>query len=309
MENKREIENSPSFSNHMYFIAVSLKRAFKELMFHEPLLLSSSVAFFTLFSLPPILIILTNLFGAIFQSELIGKNLYATLTESFGKNSANQINKIINNIQELGNYPLITIIGSVLLIFIGTTTFSIIHRSLNQIWQVKEKPRSNFVNFLKERGIALIIIFLSGLLFLASLLTEIIITYFKRITSEVFPLAIAIINEAVSIAIVTVWFAIIFKVLPNVRLKWKLVWVGAIVTGILFDIGKFILGKVLVGSNLNTIYGTASSIILVLLFLFYSALILFYGASFTKVYASMINHKIQPRNHSVAYEINEVERE
>jgi membrane protein len=306
MKNNRDSNASPGFSKHLYLIAISLKRAFKELTLHDPLLLSSSVAFFTLFSLPPILIILTNLFGAIFKSEDIGKKLYNTLSASFGENSANQINKIIHNIQDLGNYPLITIVGTVLLIFIGTTTFSIIHKALNQIWQVKEKPKNNLVYFLKERGIALIIIFLSGLLFLASLMTEVVITFFKRWSIEKFPVAIAIINETISIVIVTIWFAIIFKALPNVKLKWSLVWVGAFVTGVLFDIGKFLLGILLVGSNLKTVYGTASSIILVLLFLFYSSLILFYGASFTKVYATLLHHKIEPRSYSVAYEINEL---
>lgn len=288
------------------------KEAFKELHKHDPLLLSSSVAFFTLFSLPPILIIVINILGAVFKEKRISGEVFKTLNEVFGKHSTALIQGIIENVQKLGGNLLITVLGTVFLIFVGTTTFSIVHKALNQIWQVKQKPKSNFIRVFKERIISLAVILFSGILFLASLLLDATVAFLKDYIEALIPdlssIPLFAINQLFSLIIVTIWFAIIFKFLPNIKIPWKVVWIGASATGILFSIGKYVLGILLINGNISTIYGAAGSMILLLLFLFYSSLILFYGASFTKVFAITGNYLVEPRNYAVFYEINEVKK-
>lgn len=290
-----------------------LKEAFSELQQHDPLLLSSSVAFFTLFSLPPILIIVISILGWILKEKIISGEIYNTLSEIFGEKASELIKGIIENFLAIGSNLSITVLGSLFLIFVGTTTFSVIHKALNQIWQVKEKPKSNFVRMLKERIISLAVILFSGILFIASLLIETFMGFINKHIELIFPklssYPLLAINHFFSIIIVTIWFAIIFKFLPNIRIPWKPVWIGAAFTGILFSIGKYVLGILLINSNISNIYGAAGSIVLLLLFLFYSAMILFYGASFTKVFAISHDYKVTARNYAVVYEINEIEDE
>jgi membrane protein len=308
MEDKRVISKktlSRYLPDYFFITLQTFKQAFFELLRHDPLLLGSSVAFFTVFSLPPILIILINVLSIAFEGVGIGEKLFIYLNNTFGPHTAGQIIKTIENINELRKGVYATIIGAIILVFIGTTAFSIIHKALNQIWQVKEKPRNNLLYFLKDRAVALFIIFLSGLLFLLSLLSDILITLFKQYTDSEFPSIVTVLNQVFSIAIVTLWFAIIFKFLPSVKLKWQIVWVGAIVTGLLFSTGKYVLGEILMNRNIATIYGAAGSIVLLLLFLFYSSLMLFYGASFMKVYAARMHFKVEPSHHSVSYQVNE----
>jgi membrane protein len=308
MEDKRAIANKIIFKYlpHLFFDTLQTFRlAFQELLQHDPLLLGSSVAFFTVFSLPPILILLINGLGVLFKGANIGEKLFVYLRNTFGQHSSDQIIRTIENINELRHGAIATILGAIILAFIGTTAFSIIHKALNQIWQVREKPRNNLLYFFRERVLALLIIFLSGLLFLLSLLSDIVITLIKQYTDSEFPSLLIILNQIFSVGIVTLWFAIIFKLLPNVRLPWKVVWLGAVVTGLLFSVGKFILGEILINKNIATIYGAAGSIVLLLLFMFYAALILFFGAAFMKVYAAKNNYKIEPSNQSIGYQFNE----
>lgn len=286
------------------------KKSFKILMKNAPLRLGASTAFFTIFALPPIILIITSVFGFIFNEEIISGELFETLKKIIGEKSAAAVYNILENIQHIEKNLLITILGFLFLIFISTTLFKVIQSSLNQIWQIKLKKSRDLKHVLKSRFISFSLIIFGGVLFLISLLLDSALAYSKDYIAEIIPgldsFLIQTARRLVTFGVLIIGLSIIFKFLSDAHLFWKPVIAGAVLTAVLFTIGEVILGKLLINSGLGNIYGTAAAIVLFLLFVFYSSFIFYFGATFTKCYAEYCDKAIQPKGYATFYKVKDV---
>ena len=284
-----------------------VRKSVKTLKSSQPLILGSATAFFTLFSLAPIIIITINVMSLYFKREMVSEKLYTKLATLFGQDTAVQFQSIADNFREQASSVWITIGGSIFLAFVSTTLFHVIRSAINQIWSVKIRPASRIGHNLRQRSEALVIIFVGGLLFAVSLFADTFITvlnnYMDRLVPSVDLALIKVVSFIVSLITVSLWFAILFKYLPDARLRGKDAIVGGLFTGVLFSIGKYILAKVLITDNLNNIFGASASVMLVLLFIFYSSIIMYFGAAFTKNWACECGSDITPKKNAEFYTI------
>lgn len=286
--------------------------AFKDFKRNEPLRLAGATAFFTTFALPAILIILVQFIGLIFSKESLRSKLFSSLSKVLGHEGAMQIQQTFWGFQSLATNRFITVAGFLFLIFVATTLFKIIRDSLNQLWNVRV-PDNKPVLQLAGRFHSLIIILLAGLLFISAMVAEGAEAILHRYTGSWHSLTgnffSGIINQFIAVIIVTSWFSVLFKMLPDAKASWRVVIPGGLFTGILFSIGKIIIRTALSAGNLNNIFGASSSIVLLLLFVFYCSFILYYGACFTKAYALFVNNPIKAAPYAIKYKLVEVKSE
>lgn len=289
------------------------KNAFVQLRRSDPLILASATAFFTLFSLAPILVILVNILSIIFQNDKIAESLFQPLQKVFGSETSEQIQGIVGNVIDVGGAWYITVGGFIFLMFVATNLLNIIKKAINQLWRIRKNRKRKIKYSLKERLIALVLILSIGFIFTISLLLDTSVAFLQDYLEELIPsvdaFLIRTVNTIFSILVVTAWFAILYKILPDAIVHWKVAIVGGLLTAVLFTIGKWILGYLLNYSNMVTIFGTFASVLFILLFIFYSSLILYYGASFTYGYANATDRPIKPKKHSVNYEVKIVSNE
>lgn len=290
-----------------------VKETFHTLRQHDLVLYAAAIAFFTVFSLPSFLIIIVQVIGPILGESPVRRQLALQLKSLIGTTSTYQIDAIIQGRALQSNDPLLNIIGIVFLLFSATVIFAYVRRALNSLWDVKPKPKSGILWFIGDRLLSLGFIVFLGFLMLCTLVLEALLQKFSDQLDETLPgYAIDIMNVLnflVSLWLVSIIFALIFKYLPSTRLRWKEVMVGAVVTGVLFSIGRFIISKVLSETDIATIYGTAGSLAGILVWVFYAAILLLVGATFTKVYAMQSGKEISPDKNAVRIEIKEVPEE
>lgn len=290
-----------------------LKESYTELSNSDPLRLAAATAFFTTFALPAILIIMIQFIGFVYNPEAFSDDLFERLRVILGFESAQQIKEVLEGFQEQADNWYITLGGFLFLMFVATTLFKIVKDSINQLWEIKLEHRARFGKRMKQRAKAMAVIVFAGILFLASLLSDALIAILSDLIKDYWPAItkafIQIIRQVFAIAIVTVWFAVVFKFLPDARTPWKTAFAGAFFTAVLFTGGKFLLGWLLSGSNIGSIYGASGSIVLILLFVFYSSFILYYGAAFTKQWGKYTNNELRPRDYATFYELAEIKKE
>jgi membrane protein len=290
----------------------SLRQSFVEIKKNDPLRLAGATAFFTTFALPPILIILFQLFSLFLNRRLVGTELMKTITDTFGKDSAAQIRQTTRGFRTLAINWYITLAGMLFLIFVATTLFSVIKNSLNDIWNigVKNKPGIRFNLLLRARSLGIILV--AGLLFLGGIFMDgfeiLASNYLQKLWPAGWLFFRGALNEIVSVIIITIWFIVLFRYLADGRPAWKIAIAGGCLTGILFSIGKTLLSFVMRNTNINTLYGASGSIVLILLFVFYSSFILYFGASFIKMYAEAIGKPFRLVNHAFHYQIQEIKK-
>ncbi len=267
---------------------IALKRAFALFGRNDPLMLSGATAFFTAFAISPIIIILMNALTLYFETENIRPQLFDKIASVFGKRTATDIQTIVDNIRLLESNIWITVISTVFFIFVATTLVSVVRNAIHRIWNIHQHGKKQLKTRLKERVIGIVIILLMGVLFLVSLVMDTSIAvfreYLQHLETTVHIAIIRVVNILFSIIVVTSWFTILFKMLPEAKVMWKVAFAGGLLTGILFNIGKFILGKILIYGRIVTIFGASTSIALLLLFIFYSSFILYFGSAFTFEY-------------------------
>lgn len=286
--------------------------AFSEFRRNEPLRLAGATAFFTTFALPPILIILIQFIDFTFNIKNLRNKFFFHIAEILGRQSAAQVKITFSGFTSLAKNWWITIGGFIFLMFVATTLFKVIKDSLNQLWNTKPAIKQPFKLQLKSRAISLIIILIAGVLFLGSILAEGIESMFYNYnysSSVLTPIDNFLRNftsQGISAIIVTVWFAILFKVLPDAKASWKVVICGGFFTAILFTAGKAIIRYALSLGNITNIFGASGSFVLLLLFLFYSSFILYYGACFTKVFAIFVEEPIEAGKYAVKYKMVEM---
>ena len=284
--------------------------SFSEFRRNEPLRLAGATAFFTTFALPPILIILVQVIGLVFKIENLRDKFFLRLAETLGKQSTAQIKVTFSGFTALAKNWLITFGGFIFLMFVATTLFKVIKDSLNQLWNVRGETKKPLRLQVKTRVISMVIILLGGILFIGGMLIEGIESNFWQYTNpfsvSTMGFLTSVVNHVVSVIIVTAWFAVLFKVLPDARVSWKVVFSGGLFTGILFTAGKIVIRYALSFGDIRNIFGASGSFVLLLLFLFYSSFILYYGACFTKVFATFIDEPIIAAEHAIKYKMVEV---
>ena len=281
--------------------------AFTNLKTNDPIRMAAATAFFSFFALPPITIILSQVYGNLLDGHdrQVSWQLFRELANLFGYSGAKQLQDISENIQERPTGQLQTGLSIFLLLLASTTLFATVKNSLNQLWNVKPAADRRAWHTLIDRAVAFGIIIFSGLLFTGSLAVHRLLSPLNDDLDHIIGLRNAG-QHIWSVLVLTTWFAVVFKFLPDIRIRWRAVRVGALVTGVLVEIGEQILNKLLIQSSVGLLYGASGAIILVLLFVFYAALIFYYGASFTRQYAQQINEAAEPGDHAVAYKIKEV---
>lgn len=284
--------------------------AFSEFKRNDPLRLAGATAFFTTFALPPILIILVQIIGVVFRIQNLRDKFFSRLAQVLGHQSAAQLRTTFFGFTSLAKNWFLVAVGFIFLMFVATTLFKVIKDSINQLWNVKGTFEQPFKFKMEKRVISLIIILFAGFLFICGLLIEGLEVFLFQYTGELAPHATnflsVLINNFVSVIIVSTWFAVLFKVLPDAKTSWKVVVAGGIFTGILFSIGRIVIRYMLGLGNITNIFGASGSLVLLLLFLFYSSFILYYGACFTKVYAVLIDRPISAAHYAVKYKMVEV---
>jgi membrane protein len=287
-------------------IAGAFRRALGLLKRNDPLILCSSTAFFATFSLSPIFILLLNLFSIYFTSASIGYQMSQVMASTFGAETAKDIQTIVYNFKEMESGWLLTIGSSIFFLFVATTLLTVVKKAIHKIWRIRSKPEWHLRYFGWERGTAVLLIFYSGVLLLLSILVDTGLGVSSDYLATVWPgaalVAIRFLNIVFSIAVTTLWFAMIFKILPEARVNWEVAFVGGFLTALLFNAGQFILGKLLVHARLASIFGATTSLAVILLFIFYCSFILYFGAAFTHEYAIKTDQKIVTSRHSRMYE-------
>lgn len=273
--------------------------------------MSSSLAYYTIFSLAPLLIIIISLSGIFLGKDAAEGKVYGQLENFVGSNTALQLQEMIKNASLSGKSDMAVAIGIITLVVGATTVFAQIQDSINSIWGLKPKPKSGLLQFLRNRFLSFSIIIGLGFLLLVSLTLSTLIDGFSGALQTRFPdvtvLLFYIINLVITLIITAVIFGAIFKVLPDAKIKWKDVAAGAIVTAVLFMLGKFGISYYIRESNVGSTYGAAGSLVILLLWVYYSAIILYFGAEFTKAFALKYGSRIHPDDYAVTTKTIEVE--
>jgi membrane protein len=290
--------------------AVHFKHAFKLFQKNDPLRLAGATAFFTNFALPPILLILIRLFGFFVDRKIIVTGLFERLSSILDESSTTQIRQTLKNIRGIDHQWYATLISFVFFLFVATTLFTVIKNSMDQIWSIAMDEHTSFLFKLKIRARSMVIILLAGILFFVGLLTDSIQAFIGAYINTASPtfgkVFLSILNQLLFIAIVTTWFSVLFRFLTSGRPTWKSSIRGGLLTGVLFTLGKFILRIALPLSNIGNIYGASGSIVLIMLFVFYSSFIFYFGACFVKVLSDSKETPIRPIKGAFNYEIKEV---
>lgn len=279
----------------------------------NPFLHSASTAYFTIFSLPAIGVISITLAGYFYEDEVVRTQFLEQINQLMGESSAKQVDSLLTSVSISSERLLFRIVGIGALIFSATTVFISLQDSLNAVWSIKAKPRKGILKFIINRLLSLAMIAALGFLLLVSLLADTIISFINNYISNWIDESTLYFvqgsNIVVSLSFITLVFAIIFKVLPDAKLKWRDVWVGAFITTVLFVAGKFALGFYLGAANLTDSYGAAGSFVAILVWVYYSVLILIFGAQVTFVYAHTLRKVIPPTEDAVEVKIIEKEIE
>ena len=269
-----------------------LKKAFKQWFSRDPFRESSVIAFNAVFSLPGLLVVIVSLAGYFFGAEIVNKHIHETITDALGADTADQIEEMIVVAARSRDSIWATILGFVTILIGATGVFVQLQKSLNIIWEVKARPKKSGIwNFLRARLFSFGLILSIAFLLLMSLVISSILAaageWLKTNWSDSLMWLFNVLNFIASLIIITVLFGMMFKYLPDAKVKWKYVWVGALVTSILFTIGKTLLGLYFGKAEPGSGYGAAGSIILILLWTSYSSMIVFFGAEFTKAYSDI----------------------
>lgn len=287
-----------------------LKESAAEFIKNDPLRMAGATAFFTTFALPPILVIIIQSLKYVVGPELVRSRLFQKLRGTIGTEAVEQIIGVLNAFRRMADNWWVTIGGFVFLLFVATTLFRVIKNSINQLWKIRPMGRTSAGRTLMSRLKAIAVILVAGLLLVVGLMAESAQVFVGQYISQISPLISVYFNTVVSslfsILITTCWFAIVFRYLPDGRPKWKIAWIGALFTSLLFMLGKIILHWLLRYSSINNFYGASASIVLLLLFVFYSALILYYGACFTRSWALHQEQPIRPLSGFMHYRLVEI---
>lgn len=277
---------------------------FTQWLAREPFRSSAVIAFYTIFSMPGLLLIIINLAGYFYGEDAITRRISSEVEKMIGGSTAKDIEAIIANTSAHEDLTFTSLVGIATLIFGATGVFYQLQQTLNQIWEVKPQPQRKIVKMVMDRIFSFGLILAVGFLLLVSLIISALLTLMSNWVAFYFSTAFNIIfrflDFSLSVSVITLLFAAIFKFLPDAKIPWRDVWVGAFVTALLFVLAKIALGFYFGHSNPASAYGAAGTIILIMLWVSYAGLILLFGAEFTRIYANHHNERIKPSEYAVS---------
>lgn len=263
----------------------------------------ASIAFYTIFSLPAVLIVVLVIAGIFYGEKAVSGELYYQISTLWGHNTAVEIQRIVQNatISDAGSIAAIVAIAT--LLFSATTVFISVQNGLNKIWGVKAKPKRNWLKHIIDRLLSFALVAFFGILMILTLLLDALLEIFNDFIVEywsgVAKYLMQVFNFSISSIMITLIFAMIFKLLPDARIRWRDVWVGAFITTLLFVLGRLLIGLYLTNSDFNDTYGAAGSLVAVLMWVYYSSVILLLGAQFTQTYSKRYGKIIVPTSNAV----------
>ncbi len=280
-----------------------VKETFSEWQEDNVPLLAAALAYYTLFSLAPLLVIAIAITGAFFGEAAAQRDIAGQIQGMVGKDGAEAIQAMIQNANKpSAGGAIATLFGVVTLVLGASGVFGQLQTALNTIWEVKPKPGRGLKSFLKSRFLSFAMVVVIGFLLLVSLVLSAVLAGISNFFGSFLPALTVlgvVLNFVLSFAVTTVLFAAIYKFLPDVKVPWSNLWVGAAVTSLLFSIGRFLIGLYLGNSAVGSTYGAAGSLIVILIWVFYSAQILLIGAEFTQVYSKNRGLPIEPSPHAI----------
>lgn len=290
-----------------------LKASVNGFVHDRALKLSASLSYYTTFSLAPLLLLAISMAGVFLGEEAIKGHVFREINGLIGNQAALQIQEIIKNMELSGKTNTALIISIVTLIIGATTVFGDIQDSINIIWKVKAKPKRGWVKLIKDRLLSSSLIIGLGFLLIVSLLLNGAMTAANNFLKPYLPdytlFLVDIVNAGVGFGVIWMLFAIIFKVLPDAEIEWKHVKMGAFFTACLFMLGRYLINIYIQTTGAGSAYGAAGSLIVILLWVYYTAAILYFGAEFTRAYTDFTGVKIRPSEFAVYVEETERERE
>ena len=290
-----------------------LKESFNGFMNNRVLKLSAALAYYTVFSIAPLLIVIVYLCSFFFGREAVQGNIYMQIQGFVGHDAAIQLQEIIKNATIVGKGNFAAIIGVATLLIGATGMFTEMQDSINIIWKIKTNPQSAIWLYIKNRLLSFGVIGALGFLLLVSLIISGLIEALNLRLQTHFPAATItffyIMNLAINFVVIAVLFSVIFRVLPDASIKWKDVMAGAVTTAFLFMLGKFAISFYITRAKIGSTYGTAGSLVILLIWVYYSSVILYFGAEFTRAYALRYGEPIVPDEYAVMAENIEIEHD
>lgn len=322
MKRVRVVHKIKYFFVAIYHLFIAAGKGFME---DRVMKLSASLAYYTIFSLTPLIIIVLSAATLFFNDKMKTRDkFFIEVTELVGKPAATQIQGFVDHANKTGQSTMGLIIGLGTLVIGATAIFIEIQDSINLIWKVKAMPKKGWIKMLTNRLLSFSLIVSMGFLLLVSLvINSVVVGLGDKLVSliseskveDVIPVAndtmaliIYILNNALTLLAVTAVFTIIFKVLPDVNIKWKSAIIGALFTAVLFSLGKYLIGIYIEKGSTVSAFGAAGSIIIILLWIYYTSIILYFGAEFTQAYAEKFDGGISPSKYAVFTKITIVEK-
>lgn len=273
---------------------------------------SAALSYYTIFALPPLIILIISASGFFLEEKDVASFFYEQIAELVGPNTAQEVQNAMNNVTLNRSGVLPTIIGVAMLLFSASGVFAEIQSSINYIWGFIAKPEKSIIRLVKNRLLSFAMIASVGFLLLVSLLINSLASILYDYLAEFFAAStiylVKVLNNAIVFVIITLLFTTIFKTLPNGIIRLKDAFVGAAFTAVLFMIGKFGIGVYLGTTATSSLYGAAGSIIVMLMWVYYSAMILYFGAEFTKNYALLFGERIRPGQFSLEIDKNAIKK-
>ena len=265
--------------------------------------LAASLSYYTIFAMAPLIIIIISLVGSIFGRDAVQGTVYTEIRGLVGNEAALQIQEIIANLQSTHNTTIGTIIGIIILVIGATGLFTEIQGSINFIWSVKAKPRKSWLKYLINRGLSFVLVLTLGFLLVITLVASTVLDVLDDKLVKFFPDAtvylLNTLNMVLLLVTITSLFMVIYKVLPDAIISWRDALIGSVFTALLFSMGRYLIGLYLGKSGLGVTYGAAASIIIILTWVYYSSVILYFGAEFTRAFALETGHGIRPKTTAV----------
>jgi len=275
-----------------------LKTTFKEWNKKDPFRQSAVIAYYAVFSIPGLLVLIVTITGYFYGKDVASKHILSQISSTMGADTAAQLKQMLSNVGKSHSTIWASIIGVIVLLVGATGVFVELQKTLNEIWKVKVAAKAGILAVLKARlfsfGLILAIAFLLLVSLVISSVLEAMSNWVHVNTSHFMTAVFKVVNFIVSLGVISVLFALMFKILPDAKIKWKHVWLGSLLTGILFTLGKTALAFYFGKTDPTSGYGAAGSIVLILLWVSYSSMILFFGAEFTAAVAAKYSVKVPP---------------
>jgi membrane protein len=281
-----------------------LKETVKEWGEDKSSRLAAALAYYTVFSLAPLLILVIAIAGLLFDQAAVREQIVQQIQSLVGEDGASIISTALDNANRPGQNSgiIATIISIAVLLFGASGVFAQLQDAMNTVWDVEAAPNNAATGFIRKRILSFAMVLSIGFLLIVSLVISAALSAAAAFLSGALPgfdLLWQLLNIVLSLVVLTVLFAMLFKFVPDVRIAWKDVWFGGFITALLFTIGKYLLGLYLGRSSVGSAYGAAGSLVVLLAWIYYSAQILFFGAEFTQVYARRYGSRIEPDDHAI----------